>query len=157
MGSSKKCFKCGEILPLTEFYKHKEMTDGHLNKCKTCAKRDVLFHRLLNIEKIREYDKRRASGEKRRKAAGLVSRKWRKKDKRIMQCHNKVSRALKVGIIARKRCERCGDEKSLAHHESYDRPLEVNWLCQPCHKLRHKEISLLGINLYTGQEKDQRK
>jgi hypothetical protein len=28
----------------------------------------------------------------------------------------------------------------LAHHEDYDKPLEVVWLCQPCHKQRHKEI-----------------
>jgi ribosomal protein S27AE len=37
-------------------------------------------------------------------------------------------------------CIRCGEEKSLAHHEDYDKPLEVMWLCQPCHKQRHKEL-----------------
>lgn len=37
----KKCFKCENILPLDMFYKHIGMTDGHLNKCKTCTKNDV--------------------------------------------------------------------------------------------------------------------
>jgi uncharacterized protein YaaN involved in tellurite resistance len=37
----KKCFKCSQLLPLCEFYKHKLMIDGHLNKCKTCTKNDV--------------------------------------------------------------------------------------------------------------------
>ena len=37
----KKCFKCNQLLPLCEFYKHKSMPDGHLNKCKTCTKNDV--------------------------------------------------------------------------------------------------------------------
>jgi ribosomal protein S27AE len=37
-------------------------------------------------------------------------------------------------------CIRCGNEKSLAHHEDYDKPLDVMWLCQPCHKQRHKEL-----------------
>jgi hypothetical protein len=37
----KKCFKCNEERDLTEFYKHKGMLDGHLNKCKACTKKDV--------------------------------------------------------------------------------------------------------------------
>ena len=36
----KKCFKCGTIKSLNEFYTHKKMGDGHLNKCRECTKRD---------------------------------------------------------------------------------------------------------------------
>lgn len=41
----KQCFKCGSVKQLTEFYKHKAMSDGHLNKCKECSKKDALDHR----------------------------------------------------------------------------------------------------------------
>lgn len=37
----KRCFKCYKILPIEDFYKHKRMGDGHLNKCKYCTKNDV--------------------------------------------------------------------------------------------------------------------
>lgn len=140
MVRSKECFKCKTVKPLEEFYKHQAMADGHLNKCKVCTKKDVGEHRVNNIEKIREYDRRRAKLPDRIQHNLEINRIWRNEDKRRSRAHNKVSRAIIKGILVRAKCERCGNPKSVAHHEDYDKPLDVTWLCQPCHKQRHKEL-----------------
>jgi hypothetical protein len=147
MGTSEKtCFKCGSVKPLDEFYRHKAMADGHLNKCKECTKSDVHKHRELNIDKLRKYDLERAKDPARRKRARAVSAQWRAADNRRQQAHNKVHRAVQAGLIERKPCCVCGSEKSYAHHESYDRPLDVIFYCQPHHKERHKQMKIEGIN-----------
>lgn len=58
----KKCFKCNEEKPLTEFYKHKQMADGHLNKCKQCAKNDVSSTYQQNLGNQAFVEKERARG-----------------------------------------------------------------------------------------------
>lgn len=136
----KECFKCKTVKPLSEFYAHSEMADGHLNKCKVCTKNDVNKHRNLNLEKVRAYDRERAKNPNRIKLNVEINRAWRAEDKRRHFAHSKVSYAIKTGNLIRLPCVRCGNEKSLAHHEDYDKPLDVVWLCQPCHSQRHKEI-----------------
>ena len=139
---SKECFKCKTVKPLDEFYKHSAMGDGHLNKCKECTKNDVNKHRSNNLEKIRAYDRERAKNPKRRATNLAVNQAWREEDKRRQRAHNMVRRAIAKELLVRLPCCRCGSEKSVAHHEDYDKPLEVMWLCQPCHKQRHKELKM---------------
>jgi membrane-associated HD superfamily phosphohydrolase len=139
---SKECFKCKTIMPLSEFYKHSAMGDGHLNKCKECAKTDVKKHREDNIEKVRAYDRERGKRPERMAAQVSITRLWRAEDKRRAKAHNAVSQAIKKGKLVRQSCERCEAKKTEAHHEDYDKPLEVMWLCTPCHKQRHKELKI---------------
>jgi len=137
---SKECFKCKAVKPLTEFYKHSEMLDGHVNKCKECNKVDVTTNRNNKLEYFREYDRMRSKRPERIKNALEQTKKWRTEDKRRVACHNAVARAIKAGKLVPEPCVRCQSEKSLAHHEDYDKPLDVMWLCQPCHSQRHKEL-----------------
>lgn len=137
----KNCFKCNTVKPLTEFYKHNAMADGFLNKCKSCTKKDATKHRNNNLEKVREYDRIRGKNPDRAKTMFAISKAWRQEDARRSKCHKAVAKAIRSGNLVRQNCERCGNENSLAHHEDYDKPLMVNWLCQPCHKQRHKELN----------------
>ena len=45
----KNCIICGLSKPLDDYYKHPQMGDGHLNKCKDCTKEQSLkrFKKLI--------------------------------------------------------------------------------------------------------------
>ena len=136
----KECFKCKTVKPLSDFYKHSKMADGHVNKCKECNKNDATTHRNKNLEKVREYDRARGKESKRLKAATEITRAWRAEDSRRLVAHSQVAKAIRNGTLVRQPCVRCAEAKSIAHHEDYDHPLVVMWLCQACHKQRHKEL-----------------
>lgn len=63
---------------------------------------------------------------------------WRRANLLKYQAHLAVQRALASGRLQRQSCEVCGAETVDAHHDRYDRPLEVRWLCRRHHaKLHH--------------------
>lgn len=45
--------------------------------------------------------------------------------------------AIVKGKIVRQPCEICGNPETDAHHDDYNKPLEVRWLCRSCHKKWH--------------------
>jgi len=138
---TKVCFKCGNRKSLDMFYVHKQMADGHLNKCKMCAKIDSTKHRNGNIDKIRQYDIDRSKLPHRKILAAKCLRKFRNENPLAVAAHDKVARAIKAGKLIRpNKCSLCKTKgKVLGHHHDYKKPLDVTWLCQPCHKQVHKD------------------
>lgn len=147
----KLCFKCGLRLNLSRFYKHSSMADGHLGKCKDCAKADALAHRAKNLEKIRAYDRNRpnhvdrvAGSSARLKAKGgeykkKMMRRYHEKYPLKRAAHIAFHNALRDKKVFRKPCIVCG-KKAEAHHEDYSKPLKVVWLCGEHHREEHKRL-----------------
>jgi hypothetical protein len=48
-----------------------------------------------------------------------------------------VGAAIKRGDLVRGPCEVCGTAKTVAHHDDYEKPLEVRWLCHSHHHEAH--------------------
>lgn len=129
----KDCFKCGTTKPIEEFYKHRFMADGHLNKCKECARFDVRKHRAEN-DSVREYDRRRAKTPEKAKSIRQIASRWQKKHPERANAHRKVSRAVANGSLVKGPCTQCGSTKCVhGHHHDYSKPLDVTWLCARCH------------------------
>jgi len=135
----KTCFKCLEPKPLAEFYRHSQMADGYLNKCKACARRDVGAHRAANLERIRAYDMARNTGARKARSRTCAS-DWCKKYPEKVRAQQMVQRAVRAGRLVRKPCEMCGAGKTVAHHDDYSKPLDVRWLCHSCHKSHHAQL-----------------
>lgn len=45
---------------------------------------------------------------------------------------------VKKGVIEKKACEKCGSPDTERHHDDYNKPNEVRWLCRPCHLGWHR-------------------
>lgn len=129
----KKCKDCGVEKPLSEYYKHRQMLDGHLNKCKDCVKDRVGKHREKNIERIRAYDRARGN----RQDYEYI-KQYRAKYPNKYKAHTLVNNSIRSKKLKKMPCEECGTDKNIvAHHDDYLYPLNVRWLCQAHHKQWH--------------------
>jgi hypothetical protein len=144
LSDMKRCFKCLCEKPLEAFYRHAMMADGHLNKCVECAKADVLKHRQENLEKVRSYDRMRASQPHRLASRTKYTELYRKEYPNRAKANAMVTRAVRAGLLKKQPCWECGAEKVVAHHPNYDAPLDVVWLCQGHHKQAHALVANEG-------------
>lgn len=143
--SEKQCFRCGESKPLSEFYTHPMMGDGHLGKCKECTKRDVRANRRIKLEQYREYDRDRFKNDPERRAAQYAyTAQLEEKYPEKRRARHMVSNAIRDGRLIRKPCEVCGHLKAEAHHDDYSKPLDVRWLCKDHHEAFHHSMEEAG-------------
>jgi hypothetical protein len=151
----KECFKCKLTKPLSDFYKHNQMKDGRVNKCKLCNKEDVRANYRANIDHYKEYEKSRATlphrvearnnyakTEEGKVAGNKSKRAWVRRNPIKRMASTIVGNAVRDGKLSKPlNCESCNSEpvRLHGHHDDYAFPLIVRWLCPGCHNKWHKE------------------
>lgn len=156
----KVCISCKLTVPIFDFYKHPQMADGHLNKCKTCCKKHANEHRANNLEAARAYDRKRASlphrvaaraiyiqTEQGKKNHAEANKRWQELQPLRRAASTILGNAVRRGkIIKPPICQvpDCTETKVEGHHPDYDQPLSVVWLCNKHHRECHKIA--MGIN-----------
>lgn len=148
----KICFKCHVSKPLSDFYKHPQMGDGHLNKCKDCTKKDTKERTdwlwANDPEWVEKELARQRLKERNRRELGIAhqatpeeelfrTRKYRRENPDKNRAHSAVNFAIKSGRLQKLPCAVCGSDNTHGHHDDYSKPLDVLWLCPKHHFERH--------------------
>lgn len=84
---NKICFKCDTLKSIDEFYSHKKMKDGHLNKCKECTRKDVHNYTMskginddwIEKERLRNREKYKRLGYKDKQKNWDKDKPWKSK------------------------------------------------------------------------------
>lgn len=141
--STQSCICCSAEKPLEDFYKHPQMANGRLGRCKECHKREIKRNRDENVDRVRAYDRFRAKTPERKAAYAAKNKRKRKEmGPEYDAAHNAVTRAIKSGVLIRPdHCSVCLVHGApQAHHDDHSRKLDVMWLCPICHAARHVEL-----------------
>lgn len=140
------CILCGLEKPLTDYYKHPMTANGHLGRCKECHKLENKKNRAAKVKEKRRYDRERGKMPHRKQAAYAKNKRKRRSTTGYSAAHKAVAQAVAKGAMVKPdHCQVCLiDCSPQAHHDDYSRPLEVLWVCPPCHAQRHLELGRLG-------------
>lgn len=136
----KACSACSRLLPIGVFGVRRASKDGRTAACREC---------LSERDRLRESPKRAAARKaysktpEGREAGGRAKREWIKRNAEKRTAQLAVGNAVRDGRMFKpEECEMCGElgRKIHGHHDDYSKPLEVRWVCPPCHKEIHRGV-----------------
>ncbi len=117
-----KCSVCGVI---------KDNKDsGYCNSCK----RDAAAQRRLLLKESPAFVENERGRRRRRYKESEFHRLK-------IAAQSLTSKAIRKGTLIKEPCEVCGKLKVDAHHDDYEKPLDVRWLCRSHHREHHEDDS----------------
>lgn len=131
------CIACGKAKTLNDYYKHPQMANGHVGKCKDCCKLNTHINYRKNLKYYAKYDHQRQQEKKRKLKKLEYQRRRRALQPEIYKANMAVSNAIRDGRLKKQPCEKCGSKRVQAHHDDYSKPLKVKWFCYACHLYHH--------------------
>lgn len=128
------CFKCNTTKPVDLFYNSTIKKGGVTGECKSCV-----------IERVK------VANSKAHRQTWFTSEQFKKENceqfkkyvAKYPERHNirqQTNRAINSGKLIRPDyCVECNFEVFVeAHHDDYNKPLSIRWLCKKCHGLWHR-------------------
>lgn len=77
--------------------------------------------------------------------------KWAEANRQKLKAQAMVRAAIRSKRLKRGTCEVCGSFRVDAHHDRYDEPLNVRWLCRRHHMLWHSAEKKIANGTVTAQ------
>lgn len=116
------CLTCGKKKPLEMFENSSRFKNAKELRCNEC---------------MSEYRKKYPKREKAKEMARL----YKKNNPKIVESYLIMAKAFRSGkLIRANNCSLCGTLcRTDAHHEDYNKPLEVIFLCRRCHNKLHRK------------------
>jgi ribosomal protein S27AE len=95
-------------------------------------------YRKANPTKDKEYSARKRAEDPAKKSADSLE--YRLKYPKKVKAHRAINNGIRDGKVFKgSECEACGSTGLLnGHHDDYDKPFIVRWLCSPCHGAWHE-------------------
>ena len=137
---NKQCPKCKTEKPLTlKFWGiHRKRKDGFQFYCRKCKKLDDRIYSRKYREENPEW-KKEDNHNNLSIQAKLIKEYYKKYPERL-KVNQLVGYLIRKGKINRKPCQICENIKSHGHHEDYNKPLDIIWLCAKHHKAIHNPL-----------------
>ena len=150
----KYCSTCCTTKDEDEFYRHKR--DGRRSMCISCSKAsrkesapyfkeyrrrpEVRAKQRLYTKKLRDSGYWKTAKERKRSSDNQKKLRKDPVQKLKHDARRYTNKMKRRGKTQQLPCAECGRFESQAHHEDYNRPLHIVWLCLECHTNLHNEL-----------------